>query len=132
MQTLTYTGELVIRRCWCGIRHAIPSELDQALRRDKKQAVHCPVGHEYVHAGLSAAQELQQQRAAADAREVALRDQLQAERRQHAATKGKLTRMRKRIAAGVCPCCTRSFRQVRQHMERMHPDEAALVFNTPR
>jgi hypothetical protein len=42
--------------------------------------------------------------------------------RRYAAQKGATTKARKRHVAGVCPCCKRSFKQVREHMERMHPD----------
>ena len=27
METLVYTGSLVVSKCWCGIRHAMPREL---------------------------------------------------------------------------------------------------------
>ena len=35
--------------------------------------------------------------------------------------KAAKTRLQKRAKAGVCPCCSRSFKQLRQHMARMHP-----------
>jgi hypothetical protein len=43
------------------------------------------------------------------------------ERKSHAATKGHLTRTKKRAASGVCPCCRRSFKQLRRHMQNKHP-----------
>lgn len=43
------------------------------------------------------------------------------ERRSHIATKGHLTRTRKRVAKGVCPCCKRSFENLRRHMASKHP-----------
>lgn len=51
-------------------------------------------------------------------------DQLEAERRAHAATKGQLTKTRKRVAGGVCPCCNRSFVNLGRHMAGQHPDYA--------
>lgn len=44
------------------------------------------------------------------------------ERRSHAATRGHLTRAKTRAAAAVCPCCNRSFKQLRRHMRSKHPD----------
>ena len=37
-------------------------------------------------------------------------------------TKGHLTRQKKRVAHGVCPCCNRTFKQLKSHMKRMHPE----------
>lgn len=36
--------------------------------------------------------------------------------------KGATTKAKKRHAAALCPCCNRSFKQLRAHMNRMHPD----------
>ena len=38
-----------------------------------------------------------------------------------AATKGHVTRQKKRAAAGVCPCCNRTFKQLARHMKSKHP-----------
>lgn len=37
------------------------------------------------------------------------------------ATKGVVTKLSKRVSAGVCPCCNRTFKQLAQHMENKHP-----------
>lgn len=55
----------------------------------------------------------------------ALQDQLRAAESQSATLKGQLTRERKRAAAGVCPCCNRSFVQLSRHMKTKHPDFSA-------
>lgn len=36
--------------------------------------------------------------------------------------KGAATKLRNRIANGVCPCCTRSFANLGKHMKHQHPD----------
>jgi len=36
--------------------------------------------------------------------------------------KGHLTRTKKRVAEGVCPCCTRTFKNLKRHMDGQHPD----------
>ena len=41
------------------------------------------------------------------------------------AYKGHKTRLQKRIKAGVCPCCNRTFKQLAEHMASEHPDYKA-------
>lgn len=38
------------------------------------------------------------------------------------ATKGVVTKMKKRVGSGVCPCCNRTFKQLAKHMAEKHPD----------
>ena len=51
--------------------------------------------------------------------EVERREQTE---RQLRAQKGQNTKLRKRVKAGVCPCCNRTFKQLAAHMARMHPE----------
>lgn len=41
--------------------------------------------------------------------------------RRRRALKGQLTKTKKRIGHGVCPCCQRSFENLRRHMTTKHP-----------
>lgn len=41
------------------------------------------------------------------------------------------TRAKKRAATGTCPCCGRSFVQLRRHMAAKHPDHLAEHGITP-
>ena len=54
----------------------------------------------------------------------AIQDQLDAERRSAAAYRGHLTRMRNRVARGVCPVagCKRSFPELHAHVVTCHPE----------
>lgn len=65
-----------------------------------------------------------ERREAAERRVQATRDLLYAEERSHAATRGHLTRTKKRGGHGVCPCCNRTFQQLARHMKSKHPDYA--------
>ena len=38
------------------------------------------------------------------------------------AMRGVNTKLKKRVAAGVCPCCQRSFINLRRHMTTQHAD----------
>ncbi len=132
MTTLTYQAELTVLTCWCGMHHAVPTELrDFQLRqhRDGREvtSIYCPLGHQHQPSGKGEAVVERERRQRAEAQAVALRDQLEAERRGHAATKGQLTKTRKRTAGGACPCCNHSFVQLARHMATKHPDYAAAT-----
>lgn len=43
-------------------------------------------------------------------------------KKQAAAYKGVVTRTKKRIQKGVCPCCNRHFVNLQRHMEGQHPE----------
>jgi hypothetical protein len=127
MATLTYSGSLTVSTCWCGLRHAVPTELHEHQRRAHRNGEHvptiyCPLGHPYVPSGKGEAAKLREQlererdRAA---RLAASRDQAEASAR---AYKGVATRARRRASAGVCPCCNRTFQQLARHMKTKHPD----------
>lgn len=124
METLTFTGQLVVHTCWCGIRHAIPEELSHELKQNRNQRVYCPLGHSGVSSvhEKREADQVRERLHAEERRRQAAQDLLLHEERSHAATKGHLTRQRRRVANGVCPCCNRSFPQLERHMKSQHPD----------
>ncbi len=43
------------------------------------------------------------------------------------AYRGVITKTKKRIGNGVCPCCTRTFSNLAAHMKTKHPDFAEKV-----
>lgn len=51
-------------------------------------------------------------------------DQERFAKNQVRAQKAAKTKLKKRIHNGVCPCCTRSFADLRRHMATKHPDYA--------
>jgi hypothetical protein len=122
-RTLTYTEELVVHTCWCGMAHAIPRVLSNTASREGT-AVYCPAGHTWVvkNSEMSLLKqqvatrtaELDQERARANAAEAKAK-KLVAEAK----------RLQKRASAGVCPCCNRTFQNVGRHMKTQHPDHGA-------
>ena len=42
--------------------------------------------------------------------------------RSRAALKGQVTKIKRRVGKGICPCCRRNFANLRDHMEDEHPD----------
>ncbi len=129
---LTVDLELKVVTCGgCGITYAIPAALHRQYKENGATVncpnTACPWGG--MVCGETKVQALKKELAAAkEAREMAIRGRRWAERarapesRSHAATRGHLTRSKKRHAAAVCPCCKRSFKQLRRHMATKHPD----------
>lgn len=128
MTTLEYTEQLVVEYCCaCSMAYAMPADF-QRRRRDDHVNFYCPAGHPQHYYGKTEA-EKQRERAErlqrqVEAREADIRTEqrrLESERRAHAATKGQLTKTKKRIANGVCPCCNRTFANLERHMTGQHP-----------
>jgi hypothetical protein len=119
-QTLTYTETLEATTCWCGIHLAVPANLLRNARNNGTTGIYCPLGHQFYFDSENEKlrKQLQRERDRA-ARLAAQRDQAEASARAH---KGAATKARKRAAAAVCPCCKRSFVQLRRHMAAKHPD----------
>ncbi len=127
------TISLSLVRCTCihcFATFGLNSEHDRMRREDHKE-FWCPVcGKEMVfRAGNSDADRLRRELAA----ERAQLDQIKADRdyqrrartkaeKSLTATRGVVTRIKNRVAAGVCPCCTRHFTNLERHMAGQHPE----------
>jgi hypothetical protein len=129
--------------CVCGVTLAMPADYEQR-RREDHASFYCLNGHQQAFKGETAQEkklrlaeaEAAEERRAREASErslayartalTAARDQAAMSERSKAAYKGHLTRMRNRIANGVCPVqsCQRSFQNVHQHITKMHPEWA--------
>lgn len=123
--TMTYSETLVVTHCWCGIAVAIPENLHDWMQRKKGNHCHCPVGHEFFFSNTMEEErdKAREQLAEERRRTQAARDLLHAEERSHAATRGHLTKTKKRVHRGVCPHCNRSFQDLRRHMHSKHREE---------
>ena len=53
-------------------------------------------------------------------KEWARQEAKHAENRRRAAA-GQLTKIKRRVSRGVCPCCNRTFENLAKHMENKHP-----------
>jgi len=124
-----YTGILVVVRCWCGIQHAVPESLHIEQRRKHDDggslSIYCPRGHTYVPAGQSKAQILERQLTTERARHDQTREALKHAEASRRAEKAAKTKIRRRVANGVCPCCQRTFKDLAAHMKTKHPTFAA-------
>jgi hypothetical protein len=125
MGIITTNTELVVTVCWCGVEHAVPRSLYDMQKRqrddDREQVgIYCPSGHRWTFAGEPRSKELERQIAA---KQAAL-DQERAARRDADAALERERKKARRVAKGVCPCCTRSFTNLRRHMQTKHPEVA--------
>ena len=104
--------------CDCGVVFAMSAEFRE-VRMDDHGWFYCPAGHSQHYTGKSEAE----RRAEEAERELAdARTRLFREQDAHQQTKRDLANVRKRAAAAVCPCCNRSFVQLRRHLATKHPD----------
>lgn len=125
---------LVAETCYlCGVPFAMPEALMRNRRGDKRD-FYCPNGHSQAYVKSTAdtlRDELAKQKhlteqAQADARYWTTRTEKAQENtarveRSLRATKAVVTRTKKKIVAGRCPCCSHQFKDLRSHMATRHP-----------
>lgn len=119
----------------CGVGIWLTAEQYEHLKQSC-QSFFCIWGHsQHFVQGPSEAQKLRQERdrlkqEAARLEEVAARerrwrgeaeDARAAAERRASAARGQVTKLKKRAAAGVCPCCNRTFQDLARHMAGQHP-----------
>ena len=123
--TLLITTHLVVEECCaCGMVFGLPDDYQRVLREHPGQPFYCPAGHGQHYTGKTDAEKLRIQLAAQVDRVRFWQEEHARERRSHSATKGQLTRARRRIGRGVCPNCNRSFPALAEHMRTEHPELA--------
>lgn len=126
-ENVTYTGVLECVKCYsCGVPFGIESHLHAELLKNRTRDFFCTNGHSQHYLGESDAEKFKRLWSAAEIRKVELiadRDRIERRRR---ALKGIVTRTKRRVGNGVCPCCTRSFSNLRRHMDTKHPDYKKL------
>lgn len=109
----------------CGVAFTVPSAVVN-LHREKGGFHHCPNGHAqgWPKEGSENARlirerdRLIQQAARKD-------DELREANAATAKARADAARLRKRAAAGSCPCCRRNFTNMARHMKTKHPEFAA-------
>jgi hypothetical protein len=121
--------------CNCGVLFGMDADYMAERKRDHKYFT-CPNGHSQHWSQKTEAEKLRDQLT----REKHLREQAQAlaehrrsrieEEQRNAqritrrlnATRGVVTRHKKKIAAGRCPCCSTQFKDLKRHMATRHPN----------
>ena len=109
--------------CNCGMAFAMTQDF-QDRRRSDREGFFCPAGHRQYYVGKSDKQkiaELEQRVKGAYEYSDTLQKDIDHKVNQIRAHKGARTKLKKRIAAGVCPCCNRTFVNLGKHMKGQHP-----------
>lgn len=122
--TIKVSCDLAVQDCCvCGVHFGVPPRLLDHKRQHGGE-FWCPNGH-----GLSWREteldRLREQAQCARAAQIAAQDQRDAAERSNSALRGVIIRERRRVGNGVCPCCTRTFKDLGRHMAGQHPDYAA-------
>lgn len=112
--------------CVCGIIYGVP-EVWIAARRELKDRFYCPNGHGQCFT-KSTADRLREEKEALGRRlqaelNTANHLRLVAEK-ELKAERTKRRKIEKRISAGVCPCCNRTFEDLHRHMQTKHKEYA--------
>ena len=135
--TLSFSTVFITETCCyagCGIVFAAEEEW-MKLRQKDHAWWYCPNGHRQQYTGESDKEKikrLEQDKEWFSKRLNEANAREEEARRSLAATKGVLTRTKKklattetRVANGVCPCCNRTFANLARHMKGKHPEYVA-------
>jgi rubrerythrin len=126
--------------CECRMPFAMTKAFQDARLSDRGSWFYCPAGHRQWYVGESTeAKAIRERdiakqqiaRAEQEAREATRRAEAaeaEASEQRAVAAKARLAtrNIRKRAINGVCPCCTRTFSNVAEHMRKQHPNVVAI------
>ena len=104
----------------CGIEFGVPNSWENERRRSHK-GFNCPNGHSLSFNSESKEERFRRQRDRLQQRLAEKDDEIENQRRLTAARKANVTKLKRRAAAGVCPCCNRTFQNLKRHMDGQHP-----------
>jgi hypothetical protein len=117
---VNFSVQLYSITCYkCGIEFAVPNHWDNK-RRDDHQTFWCPNGHPQSYVGKTQTErDLEAARQEVDY----LRRDAAFKAEQIKTLERKQKRQTRRIHAGVCPHCSRTFRQLAAHMKTKHAEQ---------
>ena len=122
--TVTYTQTFtIISPACCGVPFAMNDDMVQS-RESNHKTWYCPnCGCRRHFAKLSREEQLERQLHYARELSESRAQQLKTADYQRRAAKANLTKYKKRVGKGVCPCCNRTFQNLARHMASQHPDQ---------
>lgn len=119
--------ELKRTTCWCGTPFMLPARLLDAAQ-NSGHTIYCPHGHSVVWKETEA-DKLRRERDRLKQDQARLEDEKrwaeqQAQMARDRAEKAERAtkRLKKRASAGTCPCCSRTFANMAEHMKQKHPE----------
>lgn len=122
--TATQTFTVVDPGC-CGVKFAMNDSMLEA-RKNNHRTWYCPnCGCHLHYPGESEEERLRRQLEHERDVSQSRAEQLRRQEYRTRAAKANLTKFRKRVGKGVCPCCNRTFQNLARHMASQHPEEVA-------
>ena len=125
-----YSVQIVWLECGeCGAPIAL-TQTHYNMAKEGRRNWYCPNGHCRIFVETEATKLKKQldkekkRREWAEAQRDRAREHAEHETRRASAYKGHLTRTKKRVGNGVCPCCNRTFTNLGRHMQSKHPEYA--------
>lgn len=116
----------VIVCCTCKMPFAVLAST-RSDWRSSGATFYCPLGHQQ-HYSESLEARLRKEKEKLERDCAWYQERLKDERAAHETTTRRLnaqranvTKLKKRVAHGVCPCCTRTFSNLARHMASQHP-----------
>lgn len=110
----------------CGIVFTVP-ETWRAEKQATGDGWYCPNGHCRVYADSDAEKYRKLLEQEKQRHQKTLSRLNEAEAAEQKVSK-ELSRVKKRVSAGVCPCCNRTFQQLARHMKTKHPEQVGRIF----
>lgn len=108
----------------CGVAFGMPQDF-VAARKNDHRCFYCPNGHCRAWKGETEEERLKRSLEWKSNELERERSNRQRTERQLSAARGRVTRIKNRVANGVCPCCGRTFVALARHMATKHPDFTA-------
>lgn len=115
----------------CAIPFAVPTRYKQHLK-DSQDSFYCPNGHSQSYTKSTETilrekiQRIERQKEQEEnyLRSIISRKEelINSKSKEVKVLKSKHTKLKNRIANGVCPCCQRSFQNLHEHIKNQHPD----------
>lgn len=106
----------------CSVIFGIPDDMYRRRKEDQRDW-YCPNGHIQHFVGETDAQRFKRLWKQEQDTTAALRSNLDQTEHVLRATKGVVTKMRKRAITGTCAFCHRHFANVERHVASQHPTE---------
>lgn len=116
------TIDLEMKRttCWCGTPFMLPARLLEAAQ-NCNHTIFCPHGHSLTWKETET-DRLRRERDRLKQHAAMLEGDILTQKTRADNAEAATRRLKKRMSAGTCPCCQRTFSNMSRHMKTKHPE----------
>lgn len=107
----------------CAMTFCVPTRFEADRRQDHK-TFYCPAGHTQAYNAETMEEKLRRDRDRLAQQIARAEDETREARVERDKAVAAKKRIERRVGAGTCPCCSRSFDNLRAHMAGQHPEMA--------